>query len=158
MDLRDPNVIKSLIDGERQRQTQERLSHLERTYDSRRSASGPSASQQIRQLQSSVFDLAEGFIPSPILGVARAGLEGVTTVFNKIFGLEEPEPEPEPRPRETQIQTAKDMARIGARKAVRRVQRDVSMLEREAQTEEMLAREGVGSLAELRARQRMGRR
>jgi len=139
MDLRDPNVIKSLIDGERQRQTQERLSHLDRT----------SASGQIRQLQGSMFDLAEGKLPAPVLGVARAGLEGVTQVLDKVFNL---------GPRETQIQTAKDMAEIGARKAVRRIQRQVALGEREAQTEETLAREGVGSLAELRARQRMGRR
>ena len=139
MDLRDPNFIKSLIDGERQRQTEERLSHLNRT----------SASGQIRALQGGMFDLAEGKLPAPVLGVARAGLEGVTQVLDKVFNL---------GPRETQIQTARDMASIGARKAVRRVQRQVALGEREAMTEETLAREGVGSLAELRARQRIGRR
>lgn len=139
MDLRDPNFIKSLIDGERQRQTEERLSHLDRT----------SASGQIRALQGGMFDLAEGKLPAPVLGVARAGLEGVTQVLDKVFNL---------GPRETQIQTAKDMASMAAIDAVNRIRRQVAMDERIAMTKEMLAREGVGSLAELRARQRMGRR
>jgi hypothetical protein len=101
MDLRDPETIRQLIASEREIHTAERMSNLES-----RSALG-----QIKQLQGQVMDIAGNKLPAPVMSAVGAGLNAITSGLDKVFGL---------GPRETQIQTAKDMADIGARRAVRR--------------------------------------
>ena len=131
MDLRDPNVIKALIDREYQNNLSDRLSNLQS-----RSALG-----QIQQLQGQVMDLAGNKLPAPLMTAVGAGLNAITSGLDQVFGL---------GPRQTQIDTAHDMARMSAISTVRYLQRQAIRAEREALTEETLRREGVSSLAELR--------
>jgi len=111
MDLRDPNVIKSLIDSQRDMERGIRLSNVEQ-----RSALG-----QVRGYQQQILDLAGNKLPAPLVGAVGAGLGAITSTIGEVFGM---------GPRQTQIQTAEDMADISARKTVRRIQRQALMEER----------------------------
>jgi len=140
MDFRDPDFIRQVLDAEKEKNLAERFSNLET-----RSTKG-----KIKGLQQGVLGFAEQ-VPglNKITGAVGSGLDLFTeNILAPVFGLQ---------PRETQIQTAKDMAEIGARKTVRRAIRAAEQEERQRFTEETLAREGVSSLAELRAKQRRRR-
>lgn len=108
---------------------------------------GSSAKGQIKNLQGQVVNLASNVKGlDKVMGTVGAGLDLFTDeVLSPIFGL---------GPRETQIETAKDKAGRLARKTVNRQIRGMEKSQRESETEATLEREGVSSLAELRAKRR----